>query len=612
MRSAGFHLGLSKAAPASEENVREGGPWASGLVGALLTECVGLTAIGRVYQRAVSGDPEREFCARALDALGVRGSLSDEALTRIPSHGPLLVVANHPFGGIDGLLLLDLLVRVRPDVRLLANRMLGALGPLRDRLVLVDVFGGHQARRPNAAALRRAMAWLASGRCLALFPAGEVAHRLVGGRVTDSQWHPRTAEIALRAQAAVLPVFVEGQNGRLFRVAGAVHPLLRTALLPRELMKRRGSVVPIRVGEPIAPGALLAEPNAAARTQWLRSHVEALAGGARGRIAMSGGSAEAIRESGRRTTLPAVVARGPAAAIGADVERLPAAARLLESGRFEVLCARATQLPAVLPELGRLREEAFRLVGEGTGTACDVDRFDQTYQHLFVWDRAAREIAGAYRLGATDELTTREGVDGLYTRTLFEYDHRLVDALGPALELGRSFVHPGYQRDFAPLMLLWKGISRVVLRAPRYRRLFGVVSISDHYNSMSRQLLLQFLRTTHGDAHLSALVRAKHPPEAPHDQTVVTPRINRLDDVSARVRALEPDGKDVPILLKQYLRLNAKLLGFTIDPAFGNALDGLVVVDLATVEPAILARYMGRAQAHAFLAGFRRSVVSST
>jgi putative hemolysin len=275
---------------------------------------------------------------------------------------------------------------------------------------------------------------------------------------------------------------------------------------------------------------------------------------------------------------------------------------LLESGVYQVFCARATQLPAVLPEIGRLREIAFRAVGEGTGRARDLDRFDAAYRHLFVWDRERQEIAGAYRLGATDEILASDGLAGLYTRTLFDYGHELLAQLGPALELGRSFVAPAYQRDFSPLLLLWKGISRFVACHPRYRRLFGVVSISDAYESTSRQLMIRFLQTTRFDADLGRLVRARNPPAPPRGGLVESQTVDRLEDVSALVRGLEPDGKDMPVLLRQYLKLNARLLGFSIDPAFGNVLDGLVVVDLDDVEPAILGRYMGREEAAAFRA----------
>jgi putative hemolysin len=264
---------------------------------------------------------------------------------------------------------------------------------------------------------------------------------------------------------------------------------------------------------------------------------------------------------------------------------------LLEGGTYKVFCAPASELPAILPEIGRLRELTFRHAGEGTGSARDLDRFDETYEHLFVWDHARKEIAGAYRIGATD-VVARNGVEGLYTRTLFDYDTRLLDQIGPALELGRAFVQPQYQRDFSPLLLLWKGIARLVASSGRYSRLFGVVSISDRYNSTSRQLLVKFLQTHRFDADLGQLVRAKNPPAPPRDANAEVTMITSLEDVSSVVRRIEPDGKDIPVLLRQYLKLNAKLLGFTVDRDFGNVIDGLVVVDLAKVEPRILARFM--------------------
>jgi len=263
---------------------------------------------------------------------------------------------------------------------------------------------------------------------------------------------------------------------------------------------------------------------------------------------------------------------------------------LLESGRYQVFCATARELPAILPEIGRLRELAFRHAGEGTGSARDLDQFDETYQHLFVWDRIRQEIAGAYRIGATD-VVARGEVDALYTRTLFDYDRRLLDQIGPALELGRAFVQPAYQRDFSPLLLMWKGIA-CLAKSGRYSRLFGVVSISDRYNSMSRHLLVNFLQTHRFDADLGQLVRARNPPAPPRDAGVHATTVATLDDVSSLIRQIEPDGKDIPVLLRQYLKLNAKLLGFTVDRDFGNVIDGLVVVDLAKVESRILARFM--------------------
>jgi putative hemolysin len=558
---------------------------------ALLSRVASMTPLGRIYA-AAAANQSLPFSERALSALDVTADVAGDGIARIPRTGPLIVVANHPFGALDGLLLLDLLARVRADVKLLGNQWLETLPELADHLLPVDVLGGRAAVRRNARTLRGALHWLRQGGCVGIFPAGEVAHVVDGdARVVDSAWNSTAGELAVRVGASVVPVFFEGANSRLFRAVGRLHPLLRTVLLPSELLAKRGSRISVRVGVPIQPDAVAAHGTPLERTAFLRAGLDRLADP----------FAEPFLAPAAGPAPPAPIApRGELSAILADVAAL--GTPMLESGSYQVFCARASQLPAVLPELGRIRESAFRAAGEGTGRPRDLDPFDDTYHHLFVWDREEQEIAGSYRLGATDEILPAAGVSGLYTRTLFDYSDALMRELGPALELGRSFVALAYQRDFSPLLLLWKGISRFVVRHPQYRALFGVVSISDDYDSTSRQLMIKFLQTTRFDADLGRLVRARNPPPPAVGGVAESAMLDRLEDVSALIRNIEPDGKDVPVLLRQYLKLNARLLGFSIDPAFGNVLDGLVVVKLDDIEPAILARYMGRADAAAFRA----------
>jgi len=557
-------------------------------VASLLARAVHVTPLGRAYARAASGDPGTEFSTRALAELDVSIAITGEDLHKIPSSAPLIIVANHPLGALDGLLLLALVSRVRDDMKIVGNSLLRSIEPLADRLLPVDVFGRTSAAvRRNGVALRSAIKWLERGGCLGMFPAGEVAHdETPDGRILDAAWQHTAADLAIRTGAKIVPVFIEGRNSRLFRAAGRIHPLLRTALLPRELWTKRHSQIEMRVGAAIDSGTLARVPGSHERTASLRSGIEALA------VAPS--PAEVWIPLARQQP---IAQRGFAMAIDANIDAIQHAV-LLESGGFQVFCARAADLPAVLPEIGRLRELTFRHAGEGTGLSRDLDRFDETYRHLFVWDRTRKEIAGAYRVGATDEIAA---VDGLYTRTLFDYDESLLKQIGPALELGRSFIRPDYQRDFSPLLLLWKGISRLVAQEPRYRRLFGVVSISDRYASSSRQLLVKFLQTTRFDKDLGRLVKARNPPPPPRAGFVESTTVERIEDVSALVRRIEPDGKDIPVLLRQYLKLNAKLLGFTVDETFGNVLDGLVLVDLCDVAPAILSRYMGKEEARRYV-----------
>ena len=288
-----------------------------------------------------------------------------------------------------------------------------------------------------------------------------------------------------------------------------------------------------------------------------------------------------------------------------EIRALRPSGVLLQNGGFDVCLAHARQIPRTLLEIGRLRELAFRAAGEGSGKPRDLDTFDQHYLHLFVWHRERREIAGAYRMGGTDTILPRFRVRGLYTSTLFEYDERLLAQIDPALELGRAFVAPGYQRDHSPLFLLWKGIAAHVYQNPRYRMLFGPVSISNRYQSLSRQILARFLYATSYRPDLGQLVTARHTPSFLRQRgrlaCVAGPVVRTLAEVGALLTEIEADQKGVPVLVRQYLKLNARLLGFNVDPAFGGALDGLMLVDLTGVDRAILARYMGAARADEYL-----------
>ena len=300
-----------------------------------------------------------------------------------------------------------------------------------------------------------------------------------------------------------------------------------------------------------------------------------------------------------------VVAAIPQTLLKAEVEALPAEQRLVASGHFLVQYARAEQIPWCLQEIGRLREITFRAAGEGTGKASDVDLFDAYYLHLFAWDAQAEAIVGAYRMGLTDEILVRYGKRGLYTQSLFRYGPRLLETISPAIEFGRSFVRAEYQRSFSPLLLLWRGIGRFLLRSPQYAVLFGPVSISSSYAPLSRQLMVDYLKTNNIEADLARHVKARRPFRGRRPTAwdgVELADLKDIEDLSRAIARIERDNKGVPVLLKQYLKLGGRLLGFNADEQFSDALDGLIMVDLRASEPRVLARYMGEDGAAAFLA----------
>ena len=270
-----------------------------------------------------------------------------------------------------------------------------------------------------------------------------------------------------------------------------------------------------------------------------------------------------------------------------------------------VFVADAQQIPLALQEIGRLREVTFRNAGEGTGATRDLDRFDPHYQHLFVWNREKREIVGAYRIGNVPLLLAGHGRKGLYTESLFRFSSGFPENLGPALELGRSFIRPEYQRQYAALLLLWKGIGAYVWRRPEYATLIGAVSVSNRYSQASRELIARYFEKHQTPADRNA-VKARHPLRGNFVQKweiqALCSLLPDVDDLSAPIADLEPDGKGIPILMKQYVKLGGKLLAFSVDPRFGNTLDGFVMVDLRRTCPQILARYMGKDNTSQFFA----------
>jgi putative hemolysin len=251
----------------------------------------------------------------------------------------------------------------------------------------------------------------------------------------------------------------------------------------------------------------------------------------------------------------------PSRFVSHDIAALPAERLLVESTEFAVYSARASELPHALDELARLREITFRAAGEGTGRSADLDQFDAHYWHLLLWSKEKQELAGAYRAGNTDEIIRAHGIKGLYTNTVFRYDARLFLKIGSALELGRSFVRPEYQRQYAPLLLLWKGIAHFVAAHPETPVLFGAVSISNEYSSLSREMIVRYFQQRQDGREFADLIHARTPFRAPRlrrwDCGALCGALRDIEELAEPISDLEEDGKGVPILIKQYAKVEA-------------------------------------------------------
>jgi putative hemolysin len=593
MTTKPFKIAVGKSRPLRDTMLRASRP--------IVERALRFPAMNAIYEEIQSWqNDQRHFSDKALTALGVEVDVLDEQLQRIPKQGPVVVIANHPFGGIEGLILCSLLRRIRPDAKLLANQLLGMIPDLRDSFFFVDAFESRQAIGRNIGPTRQAMNWVKEGHLLGAFPAGEVAHlRLRKRAVVDPKWNPTTARIIKRTGATVVPVFFDGYNSRLFQVAGLIHPRLRTVMLPTEMLRKRNATVTVRIGSPIAPQRLARFDDPNNLNDYLRVRTYLL-------------KPETKREPDEQaeTNYKAVIEPTPRQTLVDEIADLDDEKRLLSQGEFDVFYMRGPESPGLMREIGRLREITFRDVGEGTGLETDVDRFDETYIQLVVWNREKHEVVGGYRLGPTDEILPKQGKDGMYTNTLFKFRKDLLKQIDPALELGRSWVAVDYQRSYAPLMLLWKGIGAYLVKNPRYRRLFGPVSISAEYSSMSKHLLTAFLTLHKFLPDLARLVSPRNPMKQKEvrefDRRAFSTVAGSLEEANELVSELEADGKPIPILLRQYLKLNGQLMGFNVDPDFGNVLDGLILIDVPKIDPRVMKKYLGAEAGDVYLKYHRK------
>ncbi|MEZ8512862.1 lysophospholipid acyltransferase family protein [Vibrio splendidus] len=564
-----------------------------GLGESVVEWATGLSKLDKLYQDRPDELSSFEFMHHTLSALNIDYSVSAGATDNIPEQGPVVIVANHPLGAIEGVILADLVGSVRKDVKVLANELLKRLPELDDLFIGVDVFNSKESKRTNAKAIRDANRHLADGGLLIVFPAGEVSSYRKGAKtLTDIEWSKSVAKFVKRHQATTVPIFINGKNSELFYQAGRVHPLLRTALLGRELLNKQATTISISIGSSIPYSEIKSFEKEMDIVNYLRLNTYLMS-----------------QQDSPNTPIHApsfdtqVIAPIPPEVLAIEVGSLPEEMKLLEQGDFEVYCTPSQFIPNLMREIGRVREESFREVGEGSGLACDLDEYDLYYHQLFVWNKTKAELVGAYRLGMVDKLIAEHGLDKLYSRSLFNYNQEFIDTLDNSIELGRSVVSKPYQKSLNSLLLLWKGIAAFVYRHPQYTHLFGPVSISNDYSHNARLLIATTLSIHHYDEQKANLVSPSSPLNTSNNVFWQNHLLSSLASVPllSKVLARMEQGKGLPVLLRQYLGMNGKLVCFNVDPSFNDALDGLIVVNLKKVPLKTLGKYMGRDLAQDYL-----------
>ena len=550
---------------------------------ALLAEVSGLNRLERFYNE-IDQRPGEDFINALFEHLDLRLEVDGDDLAQIPAEGGLAVVSNHPYGAIDGLAMIHVLRRVRPDIKVMANFMLQQLEPLRDRFIGVNPF--EQLRtRSSFQGMRQAMEHMANGGALGVFPAGEVSsYRTDLNAVVDPRWKAPVIKLIRSAGVPVMPLWFDGANSMVFQMLGLIHPSLRTIQLPHEMLRMRGKSVRLRIGKPISPKDIAAFDSVEKLARYLRAKTYAL-----------GSGAHVKREQFRPLRFPrrpkTIVSAMGTAALDREIAAL-ADRKLSAQGEFDLYIAPSERIPRILQEIGRLREETFRAAGEGTNKRIDLDEFDHYYDHLFLWDREQHKLVGSYRIGDGSVIMDRYGKRGFYSNTLFRMGRKMNKVLAKSFELGRSFVVPEYQKHRLPLFMLWRGLLLHITSHPDQNYLIGPVSISGEYSRFSRSHMIEFVRQHHFDHVLAQHVHPRNrfhvKLEKADGDALLQASGEDMKKLDRIISDIEENGSSVPVLLKRYLSLGAKIIGFNSDPRFNDALDGLMLLDLTKLPEKVV------------------------
>ncbi len=557
----------------------------------LLMEIMKINDINETFEKAEQFEGV-EFVDEILRLVGVKVEVMESDFKNIPLDGAFVAIANHPYGGIEGLLLIKILCTIRPDAKVMANFILKKIPNLSDFFVAVNPFENVE-HSSSISGLKTTLSLLNGGTPIGIFPAGEVStYKLGQQQVTDKLWHPVVGKLIGKAKVPVLPIYFHGNNGLLFNLLSLIHPTLRTAKLPSELFNKKGHTIRVRIGKPVLFEDIPDNLNNNSLLAFLRAKTYALGVGLENEkkifnprnLFKVNKTAEDMAEP-METEL-----------MESEVERLRENYQVWTEKNYEVFITPTAHIPNIIKEIGRLRELTFRAVGEGTNKSSDLDGYDIYYHHLFIWDREAKTVVGAYRIGKGDEIFYSYGKKGFYTAELFKIKSQFTPILRSSLELGRSWIRKEYQQKPLPLFLLWKGILKYLMDNPRYRYLIGPVSISNAFSKFSKSLIVNFIYKNHFDPEMARMVKPRKQFKADFskiDADILTATSNSLKNLDSLIAEIETSHIKVPVLLRQYVALNAKIICFNIDPKFSDCLDGFLVLDLETV-PADMLEKLGK------------------
>lgn len=532
-----------------------------------------------------------DFLNSLLDEFEIKFDIPEADLKRLPKSGAYITISNHPLGGIDGILLLKLMLEQREDFKIIANFLLHRIEPLKPYVMPVNPFEDRKDIKSSVTGFKNALIHLKEGHPLGIFPAGEVSTYKDEKLIIDKPWEEAAMKLAKKAGVPVVPIYFHAKNSKLFYFLSRISDTLRTAKLPSELLTQKHRVIRVRIGNPISVKAQNEHETLEGFTDFVRKKTYMLAKSFEKKSLLGN-----IPQTLKTPKEPKKIVTEISSDLIQDeiVTLRQNDRRLLESKNYEVYLAPAEDMPNILREIGRLREITFRAIGEGTNEAIDLDKFDRYYYHMFLWDTKTNMIAGAYRMGLGAKIFKAHGIDGFYLQDLFRFEPELHKMMSESIEMGRAFIIKEYQQKPMPLFLLWKGIVHTTLRFPEHKYLIGGVSISNQFSNFSKSLMIEFMKSHYYDPYIAQYIHPKKEfkvqlkdadKEFVFDESAAD--LNKFDKL---IEEVEPGSLRLPVLIKKYIKQNAKVVAFNVDPLFNNAIDGLMYIRIAdlpesTVKP---------------------------
>ena len=557
--------------------------------GWLLMKVLKISTLNKIYNRNKHLS-DLEFLNAILDEFQIKFEIPEEDLKRLPKDGAYITISNHPLGGIDGILLLKLMLEREPNFKIIANFLLHRIEPMKPYIMPVNPFENHKDAKSSVIGIKETLRHLSDGKPLGIFPAGEVSTYKDGKLIVDKPWEEGALKIIKKAKVPVVPIYFHAQNSKLFYSLSKLNETLRTAKLPSELLTQKNRVIKVRIGKPISVNELNEYESIPELGNFLRKKTYMLS--------------NSFEEENFKLTFPKFTSPKAAKQIvkPANHEQIieeinflkEGDYQLLQSKNYKVFLVTAEKIPNILHEIGRLREITFREVGEGTNEAIDLDKYDQYYHHMFLWDDDAQMIAGAYRMGLGDGIYKKHGIEGFYLHELFRFEPELHSMMSQSIEMGRAFIISEYQQKPMPLFLLWKGIVHTTLRYPEHKYLIGGVSISNQFSDFSKSLMIEFMKSHYYDPYIAQYVHPKKEykvklKDADKDFVFneTEADLNKFDKI---IDEVEPGSLRLPVLIKKYIKQNARVVAFNVDPLFNNSVDGLMYIKIAdlpesTVKP---------------------------